>query len=82
MPEEIDYTMYASNPYYEKAVADHIAKILDLQEMASKNNKRKFRSSKNNSIGNMLRKWEHIFCNWQNSTSEYQNVLSALKMLV
>ena len=41
MPEEIDHTTFASNSDYEKAVAGHIAKILDLQEMASKNNKRK-----------------------------------------
>ena len=35
MPEEIDHTVYASNLNYEKAVAGHIAKFLNLQDMAS-----------------------------------------------
>ena len=41
MPEEIDHTVYASNSNYEKAVAGHIAKILNLQDMASKCNEEK-----------------------------------------
>ena len=41
MPKEIDHTVYASNSNYEKAVAGHIAKILNLQEMASKCNEEK-----------------------------------------
>ena len=36
MPEEIDHIMYASNTDYEKVVAGHIAKIMNLQDMASK----------------------------------------------
>ena len=31
MPEEIDHTIYASNLDYEKPVAGHIAKVLNLQ---------------------------------------------------
>ena len=39
---EIDHTKYVSNTDFEKAVAGHIAKILNLQDMASKNNEVKF----------------------------------------
>ena len=41
MPEEIDHTTYASNSNYEKEVAGHIAKVLNLQDVASKNNEEK-----------------------------------------
>ena len=46
MPEEIDHTVYASNSNYEKAVAGHIAKILNLQDMASKCNEEKIQKSR------------------------------------
>ena len=45
MPEEIDHTMYASNSNYKKAAAGHIAKVLNLQDMASKNNEEKVQKS-------------------------------------
>ena len=41
MPEEIDHTAYALNLDYEKAVAGHIANVLNLQDMVSKNNEEK-----------------------------------------
>ena len=60
MPEEIDHTVYASNSNYENAVAGHIAKILNLQDMASKCNEENIQKSENISIGNMLRNRECI----------------------
>ena len=45
MPEEIENTMYASNSNYKKAVAGHIAKVFNLQDMASKNNEEKIQKS-------------------------------------
>ena len=45
MPEEIDHTMYASNSNYKKAVAGHIAKVLYLQDLESKNNEEKIQKS-------------------------------------
>ena len=46
MPEEIDHTVYASKSNYEKAVAGHIAKFLNLQDMASKCNEEKIQKSR------------------------------------
>ena len=57
MPEEIEHTLYASNTDDKKAVAGYIAKFLNMQKMASKNNERKIQKSKNILIGNMLRNW-------------------------
>ena len=42
IPEEIDHITYAFETDYETAVAVHIAKVLNLQEAVSKNNKEKF----------------------------------------
>ena len=45
MPEEIEHITYASNLDYEKEVAGHIAKVLDLQDKPSKNNEDKIQKS-------------------------------------
>ena len=56
MPEEINYTMYASNSDYEKTVAGHIAIFWICKRRQAKTTKGKFRSPKNILIGNMLKK--------------------------
>ena len=55
IPEEIDHTAYALNTNYEKAVVGHMAKNLNLQEMARKNNERKNKTLENILIENKLR---------------------------
>ena len=45
MPDKMDHTVYASNSNYENAVAGHIAKFLNLQDMASKCNEEKIQNS-------------------------------------